>query len=109
MILFSSMQGPSSKSQTIKYFFSHIQEPIETKYNSGPDYIKENTTGNQVKKLEGGTNEPAMYQSYRSKSKSNQHKYEVGVLPDARQEDFRSGCCGKSPVTYESEEKQGFC
>jgi hypothetical protein len=46
----------------------------------------------------------------KDRPKTKAPKYEVEDIPDAKEEEFRSGCCGKSPVTYESEEKkQGCC
>ena len=49
-------------------------------------------------KLEGGT-EPKTLKAMK-KSNVRVQKYEIEDIPDAQEEEFRSGCCGKSPVTY---------
>ena len=84
----------------VKSSLNEEQQP--RKLESGAPIVS-SSGENQILKLEGG-NEPSIYKSYK-KSETRTQKYEVEDIPDAREEDFRSGCCGKTPVTYESEEK----
>lgn len=81
-----------------------IQENKPVKFESGPPVSLNSGNDNRVLKLESGENEPATFSNYKGSSKAQ--KYEIKDIPDAKEEDFRSGCCGKTPVTYESEEKK---